>query len=123
MIKLHSVGAPKTTPYEYLTVGAGNAQLGQAMILTNGVLVYGGDTVVPEFIAVKAGVAGEIIPVIRIVEDMIFGTKCLGDTSTLYVGNKVTLDKGTYVTDVTTDGVFMITEILAENNVRGMFRR
>lgn len=128
MIKLHTVGAPKTTPYEYYDItDAETVVLGEALVLTSGKLTKCAATATPEFIAMAAGVAS-VIPVIRVMEDMEFETTFAADASAVAEGSKVTLHTdGAQVTATTTSGVFTITKKLGTGEsgtkVRGLFRR
>lgn len=131
MIKLHSVGAPKTTPYEYYVVTSAEAvTLGEALVLSSGKLTKCAADATPEFIAMAAATGdGTLkIPVLRVMEDMIFETTFAADASSNAVGTKVTIHTdGAQVTATATNGVFTITEKLGTGEsgtkVRGMFRR
>ena len=128
MIKLYSVGSAKTAPYEiYDITDAEEVTLGEALVLTSGKLTKCAATATPEFIAMAAGTAVEI-PVLRVMEDMIFETTFAADASAVAEGAKVTLHTdGAQVTATTTNGVFTITKKLGTGasgtKVRGMFRR
>ena len=130
-MKLHSVGAPKTAPYEFYAVtNAETIVMNEALVLTAGLLTKCAATATPEFIAGAAivGNGTKTIPVIRVVEDMVFETEFSADASAVAEGSKVTLDAdGVRVTATTASGVFYITKKLgtgaATTKVRGMFRR
>ena len=62
MIKLHSVGAPKTAPLEFYTITAAETvTIGEALVLSSGKLTKCGATATPEFISVGAGTAVALV--------------------------------------------------------------
>ena len=127
-MKLHSVGSAKTAPMEFYPVTAlEEVVIGEGLVLTSGALTKCAATATPEFIALKASTGGTI-PVLRVIEDMVFETEFAADASAVAVGAKVTLHTdGVKVTATTTNGVFTITHKLGTGasgtKVRGMFRR
>ena len=128
MFKLYSVGSAKTAPMEiYDITDAEAVVLGEALVLTDGKLTKCAATTIPEFISMGSGTAVEI-PVIRVMEDMVFETTFAADASLIAEGTLVTLHTdGLQVTATATSGVFTITKKLgtgaATTKVRGMFRR
>ena len=131
MFKLHSVGSAKTAPYELYTATNSEAiTLGEALVLTSGKLTKCGATATPEFIAMKATNSnpGVEIPVMRVMEDMVFETTFAADASANNEGTLVTIHTdGAQVTATYTNGKFYITKKLGTGDtgtkVRGMFRR
>lgn len=128
MIKLYSVGSAKTAPMEIYDITDSEAvTLGEALVLSSGKLTKCAATSIPEFIAMAAGTGVEI-PVIRVMEDMVFETTFAADASSNAEGTLVTLHSdGAQVTATATNGVFTITKKLGSGasgtKVRGMFRR
>ena len=101
--------------------------LGEALVLTDGLLAKCGATTTPEYIAMSAGTNKSIV-VIRVLEEDIFETTFAADASAVNEGSKVILHTdGLQVTATTASGVFYITKKLGSGDtgtkVQGMFRR
>ena len=101
--------------------------LGEALVLTDGLLHKCGATATPEYIARSAG-TNKVIAVNRVLEEDIFETTFAADASAVDEGSKVTLHTdGLQVTATTASGVFYITKKLGSGDtgtkVQGMFRR
>jgi len=101
--------------------------LGEALVLTEGLLHKCGATATPEYIARSAG-TNKAIAVNRVLEEDIFETTFAADASAVDEGSKVTLHTdGLQVTATTDSGVFYITKKLGSGDigtkVQGMFRR
>lgn len=101
--------------------------LGEALVLSDGLLTQCTATATPEYIARSAG-TNKAIAVNRVLEEDIFETTFAADASAVDEGSKVTLHTdGVQVTATTTNGVFYITKKLGTGAsgtaVQGMFRR
>ena len=82
--------------------------LGEALVLSGGVLTKCGATATPEFISMRNLSASETsrnIPVARVTKDQIYEVPVMATPTALKAGNKVTLHTdGLQVTATTTDG-------------------
>ena len=107
-------GAPG--PWEYLEASAlGACKVGMALTLTDGKLAKATATVRPSYISMFEGtvVAGDRIPVIRVLPDTRFKTQLSAAGTALKVGDKVTVDTTAMLaTNTTTSGVLELVEIL-----------
>lgn len=95
---------------EYLPAGAITPKVGLALVMTDGNLAVCGATARPQYICMmqadKALTAGTVIPVFRVLEDMLFATTWSAAASAVSAGDKVTLSAdGLEVTATTTSGV------------------
>lgn len=97
--------------FEYLPCSAITPKIGMALTQTTGNLAIATGTTKPTYISMceksAACTAGDIIPVIRIQEDMVFETNFSASASSIKLGNKVTLhaSDGMQVTATTSSGV------------------
>lgn len=97
--------------FEYLPCSAITPKIGMALTQTSGNLAIATGTTKPTYVCMveksAACSAGDIIPVIRITEDMVFETSFSADASSVKLGNKVTLHatSGLQVTATTSSGV------------------
>lgn len=101
--------------------------LGEALVLSDGLLTMCAATATPEYIARSAG-TDKAIAVNRVLEEDIFETTFAADASAVNEGSKVTIHTdGLQVTATTASGVFYITKKLGSGDtgtkVQGMFRR
>ena len=107
-------GAPG--PWEYLEASAlGACKVGMALTLTDGKLAKATATVRPSYISMFEGtvVAGDRIPVIRVLPDTRFKTQLSAPGTALKVGDKVTIDTTAMLATATTaSGVLELVEIL-----------
>lgn len=107
-------GAPG--PWEYLEASAlGACKVGMALTLTDGKLAKATATVRPSYISMFEGtvVAGDRIPVIRVLPDTRFKTQLSAAGTALKVGDKVTIDTTAMLaTNTTASGVLELVEIL-----------
>lgn len=107
-------GAPG--PWEYLEASAlGACKVGMALTLTDGKLAKATETVRPSYISMFEGtvVAGDRIPVIRVLPDTRFKTQLSAAGTALKVGDKVTIDTTAMLATATTaSGVLELVEIL-----------
>ena len=118
------------TPFETFPKGDGTAvAIGQALVLSGGLLAPATGTTAPEFISHTTSPAGERnekIPVERITEVDEYETELTVNGGSLNPGDRVTLSaNGLGVTAATAGGVFKLTTPggVAGTKVRGMFRR
>lgn len=106
---IHSVDGGHVPPIEYLPCGAIKPVVGLALTQTNGNLAVAAATGKPTYISMcqreTTCTAGDIIPVIRVSPDIVFGTTFSAAAGSIKAGNKVTLKDGLQVTATTTDGV------------------
>lgn len=107
-------GAPG--PWEYLEASAlGACKVGMALTLTDGKLAKATATVRPSYISMFEGtvVAGDRIPVVRVLPDTRFKTQLSAAGTALKVGDKVTIDTTAMLATATTaSGVLELVEIL-----------
>lgn len=107
-------GAPG--PWEYLEASAlGACKVGMALTMTDGKLAKATATVRPSYISMFEGtvVAGDRIPVIRVLPDTRFKTQLSAAGTALKVGDKVTIDTTAMLATATTaSGVLELVEIL-----------
>lgn len=127
MFKLQRKGSAATEAIEYIMGTAAEAiTVGELLKLSSGTLTKASGTDVPEFVAEGSG-NGTIIPVKRIYEDEVYQAPLSAAGTSLNKGDKVTVGSdGLTATATTTEGVFLITEILGTavgDKVNGMFRR
>lgn len=115
MFRIHSTNDGRVPPFEKLPAGAITPKLGLALVVTSGKLAVAGATEKPTYICMceqeTAVTAGELIPVMRVEEGIIFGTECTGNASTLVIGSKVTTADGLKITTTTTSGVAEIVAV------------
>ena len=95
---------------EYLPAGAITPTVGLALVMTDGNLAVCGATTRPQYICMmtsdQAVAAGTIIPVWRVLEDMLYATTWSAAASSVQAGDMVTLSAdGLEVTATTTSGV------------------
>ena len=107
---LHKVDSGFVPPYEYMPAGAITPKVGLALTVTSGNLAVCGATTKPSYIAMcersEACTAGEIIPVMRVSDDIIFAVPAQAAMTSVKIGDKVTLHTdGMQVTATTTSGV------------------
>lgn len=107
---IHSYGDGQPRPWEYLPCGAITPKVGMALYQTSGNLAIATGTTKPTYISMvdksAACTAGDIIPVVRIDDQMIFETTNQASFSSMNRGSKVTLHSdGLQVTATTTSGV------------------
>ena len=110
-------GAPG--PWEYLEASAlGACKVGMALTLTDGKLAKATATVRPSYISMFEGtvVAGDRIPVIRVLPDMIWETAAQAALTSIKLGDKVTLHTdGMQVTATKTNGVAEVVDMDGTN--------
>ncbi len=107
---IHSVDDGRVPAFEHLPASAIKPEIGMALVMAGGVLVQAVGTAVPAYISMcqkeTACEEGDIIPVIRVQPDIIFGTESEEDMAAVNVGDKVTIsDDAMGVTATTASGV------------------
>ncbi len=107
---IHSVEGGRVPAWEYHPCGATAPKVGMALIQSSGNLAAATGTNAPAYISMteraEAVTAGEIIPVIRVLDSIIFETTFSAAATGVTVGSHVTLSAdGMQVTGTTTGGV------------------
>lgn len=111
---IHQVEAGDIPPLEYLPCGAITPKAGMALIQSSGNLAIATGTNKPTYISMvekdAAVSAGTLIPVIKVLPNIIFETTNSASLSSANVGAKVTLhaSSGLQITGTTTSGVATI---------------
>lgn len=107
---IHSVDDNRVLGLEYLPCSAITPKVGMALVQTGGNLALASGTTAPTYISMcerkEACTAGELIPVIRVQKDIIFGVPAQAAMTSVKLGDKVTIyTDGLQVTATTTSGV------------------
>lgn len=107
---LHTIDGGYIPPYEYHTSGEITPKVGLALTVTAGKLAVCSGETKPTYIAMceraTACADGEIIPVMRVNDDIVFAVPAQADMASVNVGDKVTLHTdGMQVTATTASGV------------------
>lgn len=107
---IHSVDDNRVLGLEYLPCSAITPKVGMAMVQTGGNLALASGTTAPTYISMcerkEACTAGELIPVVRVQKDIIFGVPAQAAMTSVKLGDKVTIyTDGLQVTATTTSGV------------------
>lgn len=110
MFMIHSTDDGRVPGIEYIPCGAIAPKVGQALYMNGGVLALATGTTKPTYVSMcereTACTAGDLIPVVRVNADMIFGTTFSASASSVKPGMKVTIaTTGDQVTATTTDGI------------------
>ena len=97
-------------PLEYLPCSAITPKVGMALVQTGGNLALASGTTAPTYISMcereTACTAGEMIPVVRVQKDIIFGVPAQAAMTSVKLGDKVTIHTdGMKVTATTASGV------------------
>ena len=114
---IHSIDDGHVPAWEYLPCSAITPKVGMALVQSSGNLTTASGTTAPTFISMverdSAVTAGDLIPVIRVSKDIVFGTTLSAAGSSLKKGQKVTIaSNGLQVTATTTDGVAEIVDVI-----------
>lgn len=114
--QIHTLADGRSTAIEYLPAGAITPKMGMALYQTGGNLAIAAGSTKPTYICLcerdAALKAGEVIPVTRVLADVIYETTLSASGSSLKRGDKVTIAAGgEQVTATTTEGVAEIVEI------------
>ena len=107
---IHSVDDNRVLGLEYLPVSAITPKVGMALVQTSGNLALASGTTAPTYISMcerkEACTAGDLIPVVRVQKDIIFGVPAKAAMTSVKLGDKVTIHTdGLQVTATTTSGV------------------
>ena len=107
---LHTVEGGRIPAWEYLPCGAIQPQVGLALTMTSGNLAIASGTTAPSYVSMReedaAVTAGTIIPVVRVLDSIVFETTFSAAATSIKVGDKVTISSdGTQVTATKTSGV------------------
>lgn len=107
---IHSVDDNRVLGLEYLPCSAITPKVGMALVQTSGNLALASGTTAPAYISMcereTACTAGELIPVVRVQKDIIFGVPAQAAMTSVKLGDKVTIHTdGLRVTATTTSGV------------------
>lgn len=107
---LHTVEGGRIPAWEYLPCGAIQPQVGLALTMTSGNLAVASGTTAPLYVSMReedaAVTAGTIIPVVRVLDSIVFETTFSAAATSIKVGDKVTISSdGTQVTATKTGGV------------------
>ena len=104
---IHSTDDGRVPGIEYLPCGAITPKVGMALTQSSGNLAIASGTVKPTYLSMcereTACTAGEVIPVIRVLPDMILQTEWSAAATSVKVGAKVTLATDGLRTTATTD--------------------
>ena len=107
---IHSVDDNRVLGLEYLPCSAITPKVGMALVQTSGNLALASGTTAPTYISMcerdTACTAGELIPVVRVQQDIIFGVPAQAAMTSVKLGDKVTIyTDGLQVTATTASGV------------------
>lgn len=117
----------KLQPWEHLPAAAGTFQIGQALTVSDGVLVSMSGTQRPDYISMYQGTTtqDQIIPVIRVTERLVFETTLTAEAATAKLGSKLQVSDGGLGVDGDAEGAFHVSYIegtAADSVVRGRFQ-
>ena len=118
--KLYKTDVNKVPPIEYLPAGAITPKMGMALTMSGGNLAIASGTTVPSYVSMveceSALTAGTVIPVIRVLPDMIWETAAQAALGSMKLGDKVTLHTdGMQVTATKTNGVAEVVDMDGTN--------
>lgn len=107
---IHSVEGGRVPAWEYLPAGAITPQVGMALTQTSGNLAVATGATAPAYISMReegnALTAGDIIPVVRVLDSIVFETTFSAAATAVKPGDKVTIHTdGLQVTATKTGGV------------------
>jgi len=123
--RIHTTDDGRVPAFEYMAAEGLVPKIGMALVMAEGKLSMAGATVMPQYISMceKEGACGEgdVIPVIRVGADIIFGAESEEDMAAVDIGDKVTLSADAMgVTATTASGVAEIVS-KTEDEVRVRF--
>lgn len=107
----HSNSDGRVPPWKYLPCSAITPKIGMALVQSSGNLAIATGTTKPTYISMvdkdAACTAGDLIPVIEVLEDQVFEVTNSASLSGVNIGAKVTLhaSNGLQITGTTTSGV------------------
>lgn len=113
---IHNTADGRVPALEYMPCGAITPKVGMALVLTDGKLAVAAAGNAPAYISMTEKTtpckAGDLIPVTRVLPDMIFSTTWSAAAAAVKLGEKVTLSAdGTQVTATTASGVAEVVNI------------
>lgn len=116
MFLLHMIEGGYIPSWEYHPAGAITPVVGMALYQNAGNLALASGTTTPTFVSMtereKALTAGDIIPVVRVSEDIIWETEWSAAATSIKPGQKVTIGAdGLTVTATTTGGVAQVVDM------------
>ena len=114
--KLYKTDVNKVPPIEYLPAGAITPKMGMALTMSGGNLAIASGATVPSYVSMveseSALTAGTVIPVIRVLPDMIWETAAQAALTSIKLGDKVTLHTDSMqVTATKTNGVAEVVDM------------
>lgn len=122
----HDKGALQ--PWEYIEAAAGTYEVGQLLDVSGGKLaaITAAKTTTPAYVcmASKTVEAGEILPVQKVTDDVIFETTLSAEASDAVVGTKLRISAGGLQADAGATGTFeavYVEDTTAGSVVRGRF--
>ena len=123
---IQQVDGGRVPGIEYLPCSAITPKVGMALVQSGGNLAIASGTTAPTYVSMiekeAACAAGDIIPVMRVLPDMVFETTFSTAASAIKLGDKVTLNTdGLQVTATTTSGVVGMDGTAAGDKVRVRF--
>ena len=102
-------------PHEYYPAAAGSYEVGQMLNFSNGKLtaVAAASNTTPQYISMaKATLAdGEILPVLRVTENMVFETTLSAAADGVTIGSKLQVSAGGLEADSAAEGTFELLQI------------
>ena len=107
---IQQVDGGRNPGHEYLPAGAILPKVGMALTMSGGKLAIASGTTAPSYVSMieraEALTDGDVIPVMRVLPDMMFETTFQAAAAAIHPGDKVTLHTdGLQVTATTTGGV------------------
>lgn len=116
-------------PFEYYPADAGTYEIGQLLNVSKGQLtaVSAASKTTPSYVCMSRATvaAGEILPVIRCTQDMIFETTLSADAEEAKLGSLLEVSAGGLQVDAANSGTFEVTGIegtVAGSTVYGRFQ-
>ena len=111
MFKIH-VDHNGSRGWEYLPAAAGTYQAGQALTVASGKLaaISAASATTPEYICMADGTvaADDLIPVIRVTEDIELETTLSAAASSMVMGTKLEVSEGGLQVDAAAEGTFEV---------------
>lgn len=113
---IQQVDGGRNPGHEYLPAGAIVPKVGMALTVTGGKLSIASGTTAPSYISMiekeEALTDGDVIPVMRVLPDMMFQTTFQAAATSIKLGDKVTIHTdGLQVTATTTGGVAEVVQM------------
>lgn len=107
---IHTTDDNRIPSFEYLPADGLVPKIGMALSMAGGVLVQAVGTQTPTYISMcekeTACAEGDIIPVVRVQPDIVFGTSSTEDMAAVSIGEKVTISEDAMgVTATTASGI------------------